>query len=118
MIWIYITIFALLKVWKEYMFLEKNDVGHAQNLMIVIWVSLGVVLIDLNITCWKEACWIISSLVAPYWLTYDIVLNIVRGKKWYYLGTKSWFDRLGVYNWYLKIILLFLTISVIIEFYK
>ena len=53
---------------------------------------------------WK----IITGFVFVRFLIFDVAYNLSAGNKWYYYGTRKWYDRimfeLAEYGWMLKVI--------------
>ena len=56
--------------------------------------------------------------VSSFWILFDLGLNLLRGKDWWYKGKNSgWVDRLSVYiYWPLKTIALITALIIIVKF--
>lgn len=102
--WIYgISLFVLalgINLFIDYkQLLNKGKIDHRSKWP---WIRKALIcmpsVIAFSIQLWEDVRWIpclvvSSAMVAfVFWLLFDIFLNILRGEKWYYAGTKDMYD--------------------------
>ena len=111
----YWTAFA----WYNYRFIEQKDFHLAGSIVSVLTV-IGVVLapkFGVLLYNWQDAAYLSFVALTIRWCFFDIALNLMRKKEWYFIGITSWMDKnLMHWQFVIKSVFLFLSICVCLAY--
>jgi len=94
---------GILKRFKPTSFIFDNYVQWVIAVFLfALWFIVAYNLDGYYVPTWK----IIIGFVFVRFAVFDVIYNLSAGNKWYYYGTRKWYDRtmykLGEFGWMLK----------------
>lgn len=88
-------------VWINYRIIEVNK-SRPNYLLMTIFRGVAFIVYGSFVWDFQYELWYLNVFIfctTFFWITFDITLNLIRGKHWLYIGPESgWIDRWGVKN--------------------
>lgn len=98
---IYWFIFITLEIYRNYYLIIKKKTKPVYFQSFIIRGLAGIIhgSLIIQVESWKEAIPIILFQVTTFWIIFDVVLNLLRGRKWWYEGEHSgYLDHLPLWS--------------------
>ena len=105
---IFWLLFIALEIGRNWYMIEKlnSKPVYFQSFILRGWAHLLICIFVYDTQDVHDWIPVLLSHVTSFWIIFDPVLNIIRGKKWYYRGaTSGWLDRIPskVVYWLMKV---------------
>jgi hypothetical protein len=98
-------LFIAVEIARNYYVIEvrKSKPVYLQSFIFRGWMAIihGIMLNVDPVSWWP----VLAFQMTSFWLVFDLVLNVLRGKPWYYRGeTSGWLDRVPstIIYWLMK----------------